>query len=151
MPTVTARRTIRAPIDEVWTVATDVERFPESIRGVERVELLTDGAFDEGTRWRETRRMFGREATEEMWVAEVDPGRSYTVEAENHGVRYVSTFTFRPSGAEQTEAVVTFGAQPRTRVARVLGTITNAVAARAVAKTLEGDLEDLGNAAEARG
>ena len=146
----TARRTIRAPIDEVWALATDVERFPESIRGVDRVELLTDGPFGEGTRWRETRRMFGREATEEMWVAEVDPDSSYTVEAENHGVRYVSTFTFRTSGGEQTEAVVTFGAQPRTQVAQVLGTITNAVAARTVRRTLEADLVELGNAAEAR-
>ena len=148
MPTVTARRTIGAPIEKVWAVATDVGRFPDLIGGVERVELLTDAAFGEGTRWRETRRMFGREATEEMWVTAVDPGRSYTVEAENHGVRYVSTFAFRATGAEQTEAVLTFGAQPRTKVARVLGTITSAVAARAVAKTLEGDLHDLGTAAE---
>lgn len=144
----TARRTIGAPIEKVWALATDIERWPELIGGIEGVELLTDASFGEGIRWRETRRMFGRAATEEMWVAEIDPGRSYTVETENHGVRYVSTFTFTAAGDGRTEGVVTFGAQPRTNVARVLGTITSAVAARGVAKTLEADLQDLATAAE---
>ncbi len=144
----TARRTIGAPIEKAWALATDVERFPELVGGVDRVELLTDAPFGEGTRWRETRRMLDREATEEMWVAEIDPGRSYTVEPENHGARYVPTFTFRATGDAQTEAVVTFGAQPRTALAKVLATVNSAVAARAVAKTLQGDLEDLGSAAE---
>jgi hypothetical protein len=71
------------------------------------------------------------------------------VEAENHGVRYVSTLTFTATGPAQAEGVVTFDVQPRTRLARVLGTITSAAAARSVAKTLEGDLADLGKAAEA--
>ena len=148
MRTVTARRTIRAPIEKVWAVATDIERWPELISGIEGVHLLTDSPFGRGTRWRETRRMFGSEATEEMWVAEVEPGRSYTVEAENHGARYISTFTFTPAGAGQTEGMVTFTAEPRTKVARVLGTLTSAVAARSIAKTLKADLEDLGAAAE---
>nr|WP_294692750.1 SRPBCC family protein [uncultured Friedmanniella sp.] len=148
MRTVTARRTIGAPIEKVWAVATDVERWPELIGGIEKVELLTDAPFGEGTRWRETRRMFGRAATEEMWVADIEPGRSYTVAADNQGVRYISTFTFTTAGAEHTVAVVTFTAQPRTKVARVLGTIAGAVAARGVAKTLQDDLNDLATAAE---
>jgi hypothetical protein len=112
MRTVAARRTIEAPIEKVWVLATDIGRWPEATSGVERVELLTDGDFGESTRWRETRQMFGREATEEMSVSAVDPGRCYTVEAENHGVRYVSTFSFTATGPEQAEGVVIFDVQP---------------------------------------
>lgn len=150
MRTVTARCTIEAPVERVWAVATDIERWPEVIGGIDGVVLLTDGPFGDGTRWRETRRMFGTAATEEMWVTEVDQGRSYTVEAENHGARYVSTFTFTPVEPERTEGVVTFTAEPQSRAARVLGAITSAVAARSVAKALEADLKDLGAAAEQR-
>jgi uncharacterized membrane protein len=148
MRTVTARRTIMAPTEKVWAVATDIERWPELISGIDRVELLTGAPFGQGTRWRETRRMFGSAATEEMWVAEIDPGRSYRVEAESHGARYVSTFTFAAAGTGRTEAVLTFTAQPRTKVARVLDALTSALASRSVAKTLEADLKDLGTAAE---
>ncbi len=144
----TARRTIGAPIEKAWAIATDIERWPELISGIEGVKLLTDAPFGQGTRWRETRRMFGSAATEEMSVAEIDPGRSYTVEAENHGARYVSKFTFTAAGTGRTKAVLTFAAKPRTKIARVLGTLTSAVAARSVAKTLKADLEDLATAAE---
>lgn len=142
-------RHVAAPPERVWDLATDLARAPQTLSGVTRVEVLTPGPFAVGTRWRETRTMLGRDATEELAVTAVDAHRAYTVEAEASGAHYVSTFTFEPSAAG-TDVTVTFGARATTGVARVLAALTGPLARRSVEKALRGDLEDLARAAEAR-
>lgn len=148
MNPITTRRTVDAPVERVWQMSTDIERWPETISGIKSVEVLVDGDFRPGVRWRETRSMFGREETEEMWVTEVDPQRSYTVESDAHGAHYRSTFTFTATSPQQTEVELTFGGEPQTTVARILAKLTGPLASRSVAKALQQDLDDLAEAAE---
>jgi carbon monoxide dehydrogenase subunit G len=150
MSGVTTSRTIQAPVERVWELATDIAGSEQTMRGIDRVEMLSEGAFGPGTRWRETRTMFGRAATEEMWVTAVDPRRSYTVEAESHGAHYVSTFTFTATSREETEVVLSFDARPLGTVTKVLATVTAPLASRSVGRALRRDLDDLAAAAEAR-
>ena len=67
-------RTIDAPPEIVWTLITDIANSPQVISGIDSVTILgsTEG-FGVGTRWRETRTMFGKEATEEMEVSARSP------------------------------------------------------------------------------
>jgi carbon monoxide dehydrogenase subunit G len=141
-------RRVVAPVDRVWALATDLEGAPEVLSGVDAVEVLTPGPFGVGTRWRETRTMFGRSATEEMEVTAVEPQRSYTVEADGSGAHYVSTFDFAPSEDGGTDVTLRFGARATTRAARVLAAVTGPLARRSVATALRGDLDDLARAAE---
>jgi carbon monoxide dehydrogenase subunit G len=145
--TVTVRRQVRAPVERVWELATDLEHSPDILSGVERVEVLTPPPFGVGTRWRETRTMMGRQATEEMWVSAVEPQRSYTVEAESSGVHYVSTFRFEPSG-DGAQLTLEFSGQPKGPATRLLAAVTAPLARRSVSKALGKDLEDLAAAAE---
>lgn len=149
MKDIQVTRHVAAPVERVWGLATDLAGAPGVLGGVDRVEILTPGAFGVGTRWRETRTMLGREATEEMEVTAVEAHRAYTVEADGPGAHYVSTFTFTPSG-DGTEVTLTFGARATTGVARVMAALTGPLARRSVEKALRGDLEDLARAAEAR-
>ena len=142
------RRHVAAPVERVWALATDLEGAPRVVRGIESVEVLTPGLFGVGTRWRETRRMFGRSATEEMTVTAVEPHRSDAVVASGPGVRYVSTFAFAPAAGGGTDVTATFGGRPTTTVARVLAAVTAALGRRAIAKALEQDLQDIATAAE---
>jgi uncharacterized membrane protein len=148
MSAVTTRKTIEAPVERVWELATDIPGSERTFRGIDRVEMLSQGAFGPGTRWRETRTMLGRKATEEMWVTAVDAGRSYTVEAESHGAHYVSTFTFTATSPARTEVVLDFDARPQGMVTKVLAKVTAPLASRSVAKALQADLDDLAAAAE---
>ena len=148
MQDVEVRRHVAAPVERVWALATDLEGAPRVVRGIESVEVLTPGPFGVETRWRETRRVFGRSATEEMTVTAVEPHRSYRVEASGPGVTYVSGFAFAPSADGGTDVTATFGGRPTTTVARVLGALTAPLARRAVAKALAQDLEDIATAAE---
>lgn len=66
---------IEAPPSEVLAAMTDLDSWPAWMQGLQRVEKLSDGPFGVGTRWRETRRMFGREASEVFEVVEFEPPR----------------------------------------------------------------------------
>jgi hypothetical protein len=89
---------IEAPLERVFAAFTDLERAAERIEGITRIELLTPGPFQAGTRWRESRIMFGKEATEELEVSAFEPNRGYTVRAESCGAEMVSEFRFEPEG-----------------------------------------------------
>lgn len=143
--------TIAAPPDQVFALATDLAGAADRVDGIESIELLTEGPFGVGTRWRETRQMFGKPATEEMEVAALEPGRSYTTEAASHGCRYVSGFTCKSDG-EGTQASLFFEGHPTTLSARVLMIVMaplNWLMMRQVRKLLAEDLADLRRAAEA--
>jgi hypothetical protein len=99
---VTVERHIAAPRDRVWEALTDLPGMPGTLSGVARVEVLTEGPFQTGTRWIETRRMFGKEATEEMRVTACQAPARYVVEAESRGTHYVSEFTARETAPGRT-------------------------------------------------
>ena len=148
MQDVEVRRHVAAPVQRVWDVATDLAGSPQVVRAIDAVEVLTPGPFAAGTRWRETRTMMGRSATEEMTVTAVELRRSYRVEAASRGAHYVSTFSFAPSADGGTDVTTTFGGRPTSTVARVLGVVTAPLARRAVTRALEQDLDDIAAAAE---
>lgn len=148
---ITLSRVIQAPPARVWQVLIDLDHAAETLSGVLRVEMLTDGPYALGTRWRETRKMFGREASEELWVADNDPLRRTQVRATSGGVDYVTDFVLTPvAEGAQTELQVRFGAKlaAPTTVQKVAMRAFAGLAARATTKALEQDLADIAAAAE---
>jgi hypothetical protein len=128
----------------VWEVVTDIRRAPEVLSGVVSVELMTDGPYALGTRWRETRRMLGRETTEEMWVVANDPGRRTEVAASSSGTDYRTVFTLTPDDGA-TELTVTFsGRTPEpSAVQRLTEKVFGRLGTAVVRKVLEQDLADI--------
>ena len=149
MRELTVSHEVVADAESVWTIITDLEAFERTISAIEKVERLDDGdGFGVGTRWRETRKMFGRIATEEMEVTSIEPGRSYVTEADSHGAHYLSTMTVQASGSG-TRLSTTFGAEPHGAVTKVLAATVGRLFERATRKALEKDLAEIANAAEA--
>ena len=142
MPTgITVRKQIDAPPERVFAAATDLANAPKRIEGITRMELLTPGPVATGTRFRETRVLFGREATEELEVQGFEPPRRFSIGCDNHGCRYRTEFRFEPSG-EGTEVELRFEATPLTLVARVMSVLTRPLMGR-LASLCEKDLEDI--------
>ena len=100
---------IDARPDKVWAVISDIPGSAATLSGIQAVQMLSDGPYGEGTRWKETRTMMGRAETVEMWVAEADPPRSTTVKAHQGGADYTTRFSLaeRDGG---TDLTLTFGA-----------------------------------------
>ncbi|MFG1672336.1 SRPBCC family protein [Streptomyces sp. Y7] len=147
---VVVERRIAAGQGRVWESLTDLRGMVDVLSGVSGVEVLTEGAFGVGTRWRETRRMFGKEATEEMWVTLCEPPGRYVVEAESHGTHYVSEWALRPEGPSTTTVRMTFTGVTSGGVAGVLAKILAGIGSRAVSKAIAKDLDDIAAAVEGR-
>jgi carbon monoxide dehydrogenase subunit G len=150
MPTVTTTRTIEAPIARVWSVFTDLESSQEHLSAVEDVEVLTDGPFAVGTTWRETRKMFGRTATEEMQVTAVEHQASYAVGAVSQGTTYTSRFDFREIDPRTTEVRFTFTGETQGSVRKTISAVMWPLFRGKVAKELRRDLDDLAEVCEKR-
>lgn len=142
-------QTTTASPEAVWAVLTNISGAADTLRGVSRVELLTDGPYAAGTRWRETRTMFGKEETQEMWVAESQPPWRTVVRAEDKGVAYVTVFEVAPAG-EGSRITMHFDAEQASPglVARLAWKALGPIGAKATARVMRGDLADIAAAAE---
>ena len=145
------RRPVGASADILWQVITDLEGAPDIVSGIDRIEMLAGaGSFGIGTRWRETRTMFGRSATEEMQITGVDEGQSYTVESHAAGADYRWTLSVFPEGERASQLAIVFGAEPRTAAAKVLASTVGRLFERSTRKAVRRDLDDMAAEAERR-
>ncbi|MDN3296325.1 SRPBCC family protein [Streptomyces ficellus] len=148
---VTVERHIEAPRTRVWEALTDLHGLPGTLTGVERVDVLTEGPFQTGTRWRETRRMLGKETTEELYVTACEAPARYVVEADSRGTHYVSEFTIRETEPGRTLVRVAFSARPGAGgLGGLLAKALGGLGRKAVARSVERDLADLAAAVERR-
>jgi carbon monoxide dehydrogenase subunit G len=137
---------VAAPPERVFAIAIDIPRWPERISAIDRIELLTPGPVGVGTRFRETRTMHGREASEEMTFESIDPPRTFVLVAESHGARYRAEHTFDPEG-DGTRLTLTFESVPVTLAARLLTPLA-LIMRGPLRRQLAQDLSDLKRAAE---
>ena len=143
----TVTKQIQAPASAVFGKFTDFARAPDNVRGIERLEILTDGPIGKGTRFRETRIMFNREATEEMEITQWEDGKSYTVEAESCGAHYATKFTVEPQG-DSSIVRMDMQVRPLTVTARLMAPL-GWLMQGAMKKCVEADMDDLKQGLEA--
>lgn len=58
---------------KVFSVATDLDQALQWMNGIVRIAKVGDEPFGVGTQWEETRKMFGKDATEHFEVMEYEP------------------------------------------------------------------------------
>ena len=145
-------RHVAADPDTVWAVLTDIPEAHRTLSGVLAVEILTSGPYQPGLRWRETRKMFGMKATEEMMVQAAEPPHSTTIVAENGGTEYKTVFTLTADADGGTTLVMHFSAETAhaPAISRVVMSVMGKVALDSTRKTMEQDLADIAAEAERR-
>lgn len=148
MTTIHASQHIDAPQQRVFEVFADLRNAPQRIAAIESLELLTDGPIAVGTRFRETRKMFGKAATEEMQISAFDPPRGYSVTADSCGARMESSFRFTPE-AGGTRVDVEFAATPVTFMAKLLSPLSFFFAGT-MKKCVMKDVDDLKRVLESK-
>lgn len=140
---------VNASPEKVWTVISDIPGSAATLSGVESIQMVSEGPYGEGTRWKETRSMIGRRETVEMWVAEAEPPHSTTVKALQGGADYTSRFTLaeRDGG---TDLTLTFGAEVLrpTAVSRIMMALFGKLGMKVTRKALAKDLAEIAAKAE---
>ncbi len=96
MTTVTVSSRIDAPIGRVFDQFTDLEHATGHVSGIKKIDVLTQGVFQLGTRWRETREVLGRTDSAEMEVTSFERNKTYTITHHKAGVRIDTAFSFEP-------------------------------------------------------
>jgi uncharacterized membrane protein len=140
---------IDAPAEKVWRLITDIENSSTTISGIDKIEILqqpTDGLV--GLKWRETRTMFGKEATEVMWITDAAENEFYQTRAESHGSIYISKLTI----TQADNGVVLsmgFDGQAQSFGAKLMYGLMGFMFKNATKKALKKDLEDIKTAVEA--
>ena len=89
---VDAQVTINGSKTAVWAAITNIANAADIISGIKDIEVLDKPASGlVGLRWRETRMYFGKHASVEKWITEVDGNESYKTRAETDGFVFVTT------------------------------------------------------------
>lgn len=140
-------RVVNAPVEKTFLLFTDFANAAERVSGIESVNMLTDGPVGVGTRFTETRIMFGKSSTEEMEVTKFEPNKLCSVEAESCGAKFVSTFRFLKEGPN-TKVEMDMLTQPISFFAKIMSPLTGFMAG-SVKKIIESDMNDLAKLAEA--
>jgi carbon monoxide dehydrogenase subunit G len=134
---------VAAPAAVVWSLITDIEHSPGVISGIDSVQRLDDNeGFVVGTRWRETRTMFT--------VTAVDPGRSYTTQAQHGKARYTSRLRVEPKGEDRCTLSMHFDAEVTGVLNKTLGAVIGRIFEGSTRKLMQRDLADIAAAAAQR-
>lgn len=134
---------IDKPKEDVWKVVTDIENCADRITSIIRVDIL-ENPNDSlvGLKWRETRNMFGKEASEIMWVTESVDSAYYVTRAESHGSIYISRIEVE-SKDEGTLLTMTFIGEAQTWMAKILSAVMSVMIKGSIKKELDKDLQDI--------
>lgn len=139
---------IDGPREAVWKVITDIENSERTITGIEKIEILDRPVSGlRGLKWRETRTLFGRTATEVMWITDVEENRSYKTRAENHGMVYTTDLVLSSEG-DGTLLTMEFDAEAQTLGSRVMSATMGKLFEGATRDALKQDLDDIKKAVE---
>ncbi|MDQ1622043.1 MAG: hypothetical protein QOH19_461 [Actinomycetota bacterium] len=147
---------IHAPTDKVWAVISDIPGSAATLSSIDSVQMLSDGPYAEGTRWKETRVMMGRAETVEMRVSQCEPpsphhggSASTTVKAAQGGADYTTRFALaeRDGG---TDLTLTFGAEVNnpSRLSKFMMAVFGPIGLRIMRKALTRDLAEIAAKAE---
>lgn len=141
---------IQASKEAIWQVITDIENSPQHISGIEEVEVHNHpGDKLVGLKWTETRTLFGKTATETMWVTEATKNEYYRTRAESHGAIYNSTLRIDERNGQNYLSMELHG-EPQTFGAKIMGAIFGFMFKNATRKALMQDLQDIKKVAESK-
>lgn len=146
MAKVTVSSEVKAPVEQVFALFTDIEHAAERVSAIKEIEVMSTGPFNLGYRWIETRDVMGRLDDAAMEISSFEQNRTYTVTHHKggvfgSGVRIDTVFTFEPVPAG-TKVSVEFELHPEGLPPAVLLPLEWAIGGK-VRHVLSDDLADL--------
>jgi len=136
---------IRKPLEEIWSVITDFKNCPNFIEGIVNVEIIEQPEDTlVGFKWKETRVMFGKEATETMWITEYIENEYYQTRAESHASIYISKLSLERSG-QNTNLTMSFSSEATTFFVKLISSFMGFMIKGSMKKVINKDLADIKN------
>ena len=148
MANITIRKHIDAPHELVFELASDLTRVPEHVQSIEKLELLTPEPIGVGTKFRETRKVFGKETSEELEITSFEPNQGYTIECESCGAHYRAEYKF-VGDISGTHLQLSMDSRAVSLMAKLMSPFSFLMVG-SMKKMVEADLDDIKKVAEER-
>lgn len=129
--------------ESVWSAITDIDNCQRMISSILKINIInkpTDGIV--GLKWEETREVFGKEATETMWITDSKPNEYYSTRAESHGSVYITNLNVKDT-EDGCLLTMSFTGSAQTIVAKILLFLMGPLIKKSMIKALNKDLEDI--------
>ena len=112
---------VQSSKERVWNIITDIEKAASTIRAIDEIVILEPPSAKSiiGLKWKETRTLFGKSASEIMWITDSVQNVYYTTRAESHGSIYKSKLSLAREG-QKTLLTMEFKAKAETRTAKIM-------------------------------
>ena len=141
---------INSPKQAVWQAITDIGHCDQMITGILNLEVLEqpqEGLV--GLKWRETRKVFGKESSETMWITEAVENEYYKTRAENHGVIYQTIMAIEDLG-DTSRLSMTFSGYSESFFTNLMSKLMGFFIKKSMIQLLEQDLADIKAFVEAK-
>lgn len=139
--------TVQIQIDKskeaVWSAISDIENSAQMISGIIKLTVLEkpmEGLV--GLKWEETRKMFGKESSETMWITETVEGEYYCTRAVNQGAIYLTKMSVAETGTNMLLST-TFAGSSNSLFIKLLSSIMGLFVKKSMEKMLQADLIDI--------
>jgi polyketide cyclase/dehydrase/lipid transport protein len=129
--------------EQVWSTITDIKNCSNFISGINALEILhqpEQGLV--GLKWKETRMMFGKEASETMWITEAVTYEYYCTRAESHGSVYLTRLSLSEIEGK-TNLTMSFSGEAQTFFVKLISIFMGPFVKGSMKKMLYKDLEDI--------
>jgi carbon monoxide dehydrogenase subunit G len=134
---------IKAPKEKVWNVITDIENSVNTISGIDKIEILNKPKDTVvGLKWKETRTIFGKSATETMWITEATEYNYYKTRAESNGAIY-QTILKLSEKENTTFLTMEFNSEAITIKGKIMAFIFGRMLNKTMNKLIKKDLIDI--------
>ncbi len=134
---------IEKPKEIVWSAITDIENWSQMISGIIKLKIVNkpeEGIVD--LRWKETRRMFGKEASETMWITDAVENEYYCTRAESHGSVYTTKISLHEA-ENNTRLSMAFSAEAQSFLLKIVSACMGFFVKGSMTKLIRKDLEDI--------
>jgi hypothetical protein len=140
-------RIVKAPIDRVFEVFTDLDSDWLRCAAIVKIERVTHGPVGAGTIFKETRQIFGRESTETMEFTEFAPPNRWVIAGQTCGSRFTTSFDLQPE-SEGTRLIVNTGIKALNPISWFLGLVFGVLFKKSMKRAINKDLDTLTQIAE---
>lgn len=133
---------------QVWKVITDIENSVNTISGIDKIEILNKPENTlVGLKWKETRTIFGKSATETMWITEAKENNYYKTRAESNGAIYQTLLKISDK-ENATLLTMEFSSEAISLKGKIMAFIFGRMLGKSMKKLVEKDLIDIKTAVE---
>lgn len=134
---------IKCPKALVWQAITDIANCKNMISAI--IDLTVIEKPEKGLvglKWSETREMFGKEASETMWITEAVEGQYYCTRAENCGAVYLTKMAVAEDNGK-TILSMSFSSESMSFFGKLISGLMGFLMKKSLAKMLKKDLQDI--------